>query len=479
MPIRWRLTLWYTGILLAVLVVLGSAVYFLLERSLMAEIDRYLEAKATEVVKSTKVVGTLPFFLRQVVLPDVEVFAAPDVYLQVVALKGEIAVRSKNLGNYSLPVDEKAVQEMLKKGTAFQTFSVGEEKFKMILKPLIVEREIVGFLQVARPLKSLTLALGRLKNILVFGGFISVLLALALGWFMSGKALSPIGHLTREAKTIGENRAFHSRVKYVGPRDELGELALTFNKMLENLEEAYRLLEESLQTQKRFVADASHELRTPLTSIQGNVDFLLQLSHESPELQKEVLLDISAETKRLSRLVKDLLTLARADSGLSLNLQEMELKPVLEEVTRQARFLGKNHHFRIEMEEAGDVVLKADVDYFKQLLFIFLDNAFKYTQPGKNVTLIVKRQEDRVELLFADEGPGIPQEDLPHIFDRFYRAGKARSGGGTGLGLAIARWIAVEHGAEISVESTVGQGSIFRISFPIFRKSNTAVGRKV
>jgi signal transduction histidine kinase len=337
----------------------------------------------------------------------------------------------------------------------------------MILKPLIVDREIVGFLQVARPLQSLTLALGRLRSILVFGGFTSVLLALALGWFMSGKALSPIGHLTREARAIGEHRAFHSRVKYVGPRDELGELAFTFNQMLENLEEAYRLLEESLQSQKRFVADASHELRTPLTSIQGNVDFLLQLSHEGPELQKEALQDISSETKRLSRLVKDLLTLARADTGLSLNLQEMELLPLLEEVTRQARFLAENHHFRVEIEEARGMVLKADGDYFKQLLFIFLDNAFKYTPPGKSVSFIVKGQGDKVEILFADEGPGIPPEDLPHIFDRFYRAGKARSGGGTGLGLAIARWIAAEHGAEISVESKVGQGSIFKISFPI------------
>lgn len=365
MPIRWRLTFWYTGILLGILIILGSSVYFLLQYSLTAELERNLENKADEVLKSTRVVGALPFFLRQVVLPDVEVFAAPDVYLQVVARNGEVAAKSRNLGNYYLPVPEQVVEKVWRGDSAFATFSVENEKLRMVVKPLLLDGEIVGILQVARPLKPVHLALTRLNRILVMGGLAALVISLILGWFMSKKTLEPINALTREAKTIGEKRDFQRRVDYSGPMDELGELAVTLNSMLERLEEAYQRLAGLLQAQQRFVADASHELRTPLTSIQGNVDYLLRMCHEEnrPEPFEEVLNDISSETKRLSRLVRELLTLARADAGLNLELTQVELLPLLEEVVRQARHLMKGHDFDVRLEEAAGKTILADPDY--------------------------------------------------------------------------------------------------------------------
>ena len=462
MSIRWRLTVWYTGILLAILLILGSFVYLVLEYSLLGQLERDLQTKATEVLKSTKVVSTLPFFLRQIVLPDVEVFAAPDLYLQVVIKNGEIVARSQNLGTYSLPVETAVVEDVLRGKSQFTTFNVDGEALRMIVKPLVLEGEIVGILQVARPLKPVALALARLQKILLMGGFISLLISLGLGWFMSGRALGPIRHLTEEAKSIGEERDFQRRVQYAGPRDELGELAVTFNTMLAGLEDAYT-------QQKRFVADASHELRTPLTSIQGNVDFLLQLREQDEALRREALCDISTETQRLNRLVGELLTLARADSGFQLTLTELELSPVLEEVVRQARFLVKGQNFTASLEEAEGIMLRVDPDYFKQMLYIFLDNGFKYTPPGKDFLFKVERQDAEVLFIFQDEGPGIPQKELPHIFERFYRSGTSRTGEGAGLGLAIAKWLIDEHSGKIKVDSEEGKGTTFIISFPILR----------
>lgn len=469
MSIRWRLTIRFTGILLAILLVLGSFVYLLLHYSLMSQLEREMDVKADEVLKSTKVVSTLPFFLRQIVLPDVEVFAAPDVYLQVVIQNGEIVARSQNLGTYSLPIDRKILEEVFQGKSKYSTFKVENQEFRMLVEPMIFEGEIVGLLQVARPLKYVAIALTRLQRILLIGGFFSLLLSLFLGWFMSGRALAPIRHLTKEAKSIGEERNFQRRVEYNGPPDELGELAHTFNQMLSGLEKAYKRLAEALSFQKRFVADASHELRTPLTSIQGNVDFLLQLDKYDAELQKETLADISSETRRLNRLVKELLTLAKADSGFSLNYQEVELAALLGEVVRQARFLEQGQNFLAALEEAEGVVLRVDPDCFKQMLYIFLDNGFKYTPPGKNFFFKVVRAEDEVTLIFQDEGPGIPEKDLPHIFERFYRSETSRTGEGAGLGLAIAQWIIKEHGGKLRVESKENIGTTFFISFTILR----------
>lgn len=469
MPIRWRLTFWYTGILLLILFILGASVYLLLDYSLTAEIDRNLEQKADEVLRSTRVVGNLPFFLRQVVLPDVEVFAAPDIYLQVVTHNGEVAAKSKNLGEYNLPVFEGTVEEIISGGSSFSSFNVENEKLRMVVKPLLLDQEVVGILQVARPLKTVNLALARLRRILLFGGLTSLFVSLLLGWIMSGKALQPIRYLASEAKTIGEKRDFKRRVNYKGPIDEIGGLALTFNSMLERLEEAYQRLADSLKIQKRFVADASHELRTPLTSIQGNTDFLLKKAAEGncPELDREVLTDISSETKRVSRLVKELLTLARADSGFSLDISEMEVLPVLEDTIRQAKYLLEGQVLEVDIQEAAGVKVEADADYFKQMLLIFFDNAFKYTQTGKKVIFQAKRIGEELLIIFKDEGLGIAEKDLPYLFDRFYRAQDSRTGEGTGLGLSIAKWIIDQHRGRITVESQFEKGSIFTVYFPI------------
>ena len=221
-----------------------------------------------------------------------------------------------------------------------------------------------------------------------------------------------------------------------------------------------------MHTQRRFVADASHELRTPLTSIRGNVAFLRRDQGTiSPQERAEALDDIAAEVERMARLVNDLLALARADAGQQLVRRPAALHEVVRDVFRGMQRTHPQHDLRLEQLDTAEVL--GDADYLTQLLLILLDNATKYTRPGDRIMLSLARQNGTALVSVADTGPGITPEDLPHIFERFYRASTARATGGSGLGLAIAQWIVAEHGGQITVESAPGAGSRFTVSLPL------------
>jgi signal transduction histidine kinase len=224
-------------------------------------------------------------------------------------------------------------------------------------------------------------------------------------------------------------------------------------------------LETLFQTQQRLVADVSHELRTPLTTIQGNLDLLRRGAAADPDIRAEGLQAIADETARMSRMVNDLLLLAQADAGLKLRLQPVELDTLLLEVYRQAQFMAQGVTVRLGAEDQGSVL--GDNDRLRQLLLNLVDNALKYTPTGGQVTLEMRRTDGWVAVAVADTGVGIAAEDLPHIFERFYRADRSRTrSGGSGLGLAIARWIAQAHGGRLEVASKVGQGSTFTLWLP-------------
>jgi len=242
--------------------------------------------------------------------------------------------------------------------------------------------------------------------------------------------------------------------------DEVDRLAITFNEMLQRLENLF-------STQQRFLADVSHELRTPLTIIRGNLALLKQ---GDPAANEETLRTIDAESERMSRLLADLLLLAQSDAGASVsNRTPVELDTLLLDVYRQARVMAaaRDGQLKITLGEEDQALVEGDPDRLKQLLLNLVDNAIKYTPSGE-VKLSLIKHDGQVGLRVADTGMGIPTEDLPHIFERFYRVDKARSRekGGTGLGLSIADWIAKAHGGFIQVESQPGKGSTFTIWLP-------------
>lgn len=317
-----------------------------------------------------------------------------------------------------------------------------------------------GYVQSWASLESLDSAMRTFRFLMIgLGG--GGVLAVGLGsLLLAGRALSPVAAMTRTARAIAVSRGFSRRLPDQGGRDELSYLARTFNEMLASLEEAYR-------SQQRFVADASHELRAPLTAIQGNIELLSRVRDMPQEERAEAISYLETEVHRLSRMVGELLTLARADAGQTLQRRDVDLDAVLLDAVAGIRSAGKRNP--IEVEAIEPLKVSGDPDRIKQLILILLDNAVKYSRQGAAVRIGLRRAGDRAILEVADKGIGIRAEDLPHIFERFYRADPARSRdpGGTGLGLSIARWIVDQHDGDITVDSHVGRGTTVTVRLPL------------
>ena len=315
------------------------------------------------------------------------------------------------------------------------------------------------YLELAASLASGDASVARLRLLLAVSGGAGALVAFLVAWLLAGRALRPVRTITATAHAIARSRSFNQRLPAVASHDELGELARTFNEMLGSLEAAYL-------AQQRFVADASHELRAPLTAIQANLELLERHQGMSVAHRSEAVAEASREAERLSRLVADLLALARADAGVPIRRGPVELDRLALESVQETRRIAEGR--RIEVDKLEPVVVVGDGDRLKQLLLILLDNAVKYSPGGGKVGLQLRRNGSGAELRVRDNGVGIAQEDLSRVFERFYRADPARSRdpGGTGLGLPIARWIVEQHGGKIWIESKPGEGTEVFVRIP-------------
>jgi two-component system OmpR family sensor kinase len=274
--------------------------------------------------------------------------------------------------------------------------------------------------------------------------------------------------------------------------DEIGELSSSFDEMIERIQTTFAAQQESERRMRQFVADASHELRTPLTSLRGFTDVLLRGAKDDPEDAEKVLRSMQRECERMSRLVHDLLTLARLDAGRQLNRQRFDLVELVGEAVDQARILAGNRAVTMRSDGGGPLFIVGDQDKIKQVLLILLDNALKYGRQGADgwVRVQISRSPNLAQLHITDNGQGIRAEDLPHIFERFYRVDKTRSrttsqliapggpasatgvlkamnAGGSGLGLSIALAIIQAHGGSIWAQSQWGQGTQFTIHLPM------------
>ena len=461
MSIRLRLALWYTAVLGVTLIVFGLLLYFLMARHLIDESDVSIASRAQHIASAIRVDAAAPPTLSHVELPPIDAFESPGVYVQVVQTDGVVVAHSDNLGGQALPADERAFAAAWTGHGVSYTATVGGEQVRVYLQPLAIGGKIIGFVQVGRTYGEAFAVLERLRlGLLGFGG-LSLLLAGGIAWGMAGGALMPIATITRTARAIALSKGFSRRLEDTESRDELGQLGSTFNEMLASLEEAYA-------TQQRFIADASHELRTPLTAVRANLELLRRQRDAIPLEERMVLLDAAAsETERMARLVSDLLSLARADAGQKLQARKVELDRLLLDAYGEARLLAKG--VKVAIDGIDEVPLLADPDRLKQLILVLIDNALRYTPPGGEVKLSLGKDSTTAILQVTDTGIGISGDDLPHIFERFYRADKARArdAAGTGLGLSIAKWIVEQHGGDIRVESILGKGSVFTVRLPL------------
>jgi signal transduction histidine kinase len=320
------------------------------------------------------------------------------------------------------------------------------------------EQELLGHLQVGRVIEDYD-TFNRLLVIAVFIGLASLTASMFTVTWMAPKLFRPLETIAAHARQISRADDLSRRLPDTGRQDEIGDLTMALNQTLERLEMLFR-------TQQRFLADVSHELRTPLTTVRGNVDLMRRMGVADDSF----LDDIQAELERMTRLVNDLLLLARADvGGLPIARKPVALDTLLLDVFRQLSMLDRG--VDIVLEEVDQVSVLGDADRLKQLILNLADNAVKYTVDGGAVRLGLSKTSSEAHIMISDTGIGIPESDLPHIFDRFYRVDKARtrSHGGSGLGLSIVKWIVDVHGGTIEVESEVGKGTTFYVTLPLWQ----------
>jgi two-component system OmpR family sensor kinase len=473
MSIRLRLTLLYSAILAVTLITFSMLLYVTQARATYDSIRSDLQRQAERFTHTN---GTFPAGGALMPGPGEAPPSVPPVaslpsgtlpgrWTQTRSIGGDILARSLDLSGTSLPLSETGLQAVRTGAVWFETASVEEQPLLIRSQQYITTGGSVQIVQLAFPVAQAQQYLNTLRAVLLAGSALAIVLAFVLGWVLAGTALQPIHRITQTAQGIGAEHNFSRRVDHEGPADEVGQLAVTFNDMLAELETAFRQLEETLESQKRFVADASHELRTPLTTVRGNIELLRRQQPIAAEERAEILADTTDEVDRLIRLVTQLLQLARADAGQKLQLETIPVKPLLEDVCRQAKLLAPG--VTITCEPPAGLAVTGDRDALKQVLLILLDNAATHSAPGAAIEIRSKQTDEGVALGVRDTGPGIPTDMLPHIFERFYRGEVSRSGpGGAGLGLAIARELVEAQDGTIRVESTLGKGSLFTVILP-------------
>jgi signal transduction histidine kinase len=465
MSLRLRLTILYTGVLGLTLVIFSFMVYLTMFRTLYAEVDNSISAMATSVVRSIKV-----YDLQQVVLPNVDVFSSPGTYLQVVDTGGRVFSRSKNMGPQILPMSEDTLKNAAAGREFYENVVYGDKRIRIFNYPLILEGRLIGVVQVGRSLSQVEMVLGRLKILMLTGAAITMLAAGLIGFSLARTAFKPVERIIEAAASIQRGSDLKRRIDYRGPKDELYVLADTLNGMLERLENMYRQLVEINEAQRRFVADASHELRTPLTTIRGNAELLIKMGDSHPDTRAEALADIAGEAERLTRLVSNLLYLARADAGQSIETGPVRLRDLMDRAVDGLKFTTAR---KIGTEGLAslpeDIEVNVNTDLIIQAVNILVDNAVKYTPEEGEVTLGVSAGEaaaGTVTIYVRDSGPGIPEEDRQEIFSRFYRGKTVRGQSGSGLGLSIAQWIMQKHGGRVDLSSDEGKGSCFTLVLP-------------
>lgn len=455
--IRLRLALIYTGVFAVVLLVFGVVLHLAVERYMLRAQDEALAALAVHGVAAIGVADQQN--PTELALANLDPFSAPGVHVQVLDGSGHPTAHSAGLGIMALPENAGEVSKALAGGETFYTAHVGNERIRVYNVPLVRDGAVVGVLQFGKSYHDLDLTLSRLDQVLALSTLLALVLAGSLGWAVAGRALQPVAEITATARSIAEAQAFNRRLAERHSGDEVGRLALAFDEMLASLEVAY-------ETQRRFVADASHELRAPLTTIRGNLEFLSRARDLPAEVRDEAVRDALAEAKRMGRLVQDLLTLARVGATKVNGHRPVALDAILRDLAREVA--PNASHVELRLESAADVVVPGDPDHLKQLALILIDNALKYTAAGGRVEVTLDKVGPLARLSVKDNGLGIDAHDLPFVFERFYRADKAREreSGGAGLGLAIAKSIVERHGGSIDVESQAGHGSTFTVLLP-------------
>lgn len=463
--VRSRLTLWYVLVLAGLLALYAGVASLFLFLSLREDFDQNLlqDLETVEGMLTKEPNGGVSLHSTH---PDA---AEPRIghFIEVWSPDGSLLYRSAALQDQTLggpPGAGEGVHDPIPSTARLPNGT----RVRLASGVYHVEDQRI-VLRVAYSQEALWRELREFGEVLLLGFPIAVLLAGFGGYALARKALSPIDSMATQAKKISADR-LGDRLSIENPEDELGKLGTVFNAMLGRLQAAFDQL-------RRFTADASHELRTPLTAIRSVGEVALQ-DQRSPAEYRDVIGSMLEEVDRLTRLAESLLALSRADTGhVQLQREDIPLVRLAQDASSVVEVLAEEKRQQIKIEGDATVFVSVDRLILRQAIVNLLDNAIKYSLPGSQILVQVQSGGDKQAFLdVIDQGPGIPREHQPHVFDRFFRVDKARTRewGGAGLGLSITRWAVEAHGGDISLKSEEGQGSTFRVSLPVAKHSSTS-----
>jgi len=462
--LRAHLCLWHAGLMALTLLLLAGFTYALLGGVLHSRAD----AALTELADTTARQIAIALYSQPRAASErrYPAFLSDDLrnwgrYIQLVDPQSHILEKSDGLDTHPLPVSARALRRGLEGRTTLETFpGLGEHPVRVATVPVQMGSRVPLMVQAGTSLEGVEAALQRTGWILVVLTPLVFLLALVGNYIVVGRTLGRVDLLTQTALEI-QHSNLQRRIRHTGPQDEIGRLASAFDEMIARLD-------QSFQQVRRFSADASHELKTPLTAIRAEAELGL-MADMSPEGYRQSLTSVLESAERMSEIVESLLLLARADAGQQLLRREtVDLAELTLETVDRLTGMAERHGVRVEMVESGEAMTEGDPLWIGQIASNLISNAVKYTPREGRVEVRVRPSDGWAELMVRDTGIGIAADDLPHIFDRFYRVdkGRARATGGTGLGLSITRWATEAHGGEIAVQSTPGEGSVFTVRFP-------------
>ncbi len=455
-----RLTIWYSIVVSIILIIFATSVYFYMRKQLYDSIDDKLLSIAQITYDSSLYFS-----------PSNNIPAALQSFLKGYKIKQSgsviriLDVTGKDIDINDIPVINESLKKAFNGYMVFENVFLKDKNFslRLLTYPVIVDGYVISIIQVGTSLESLFDSLKKLIFVMLILLPIGIIISIFAGYFLAERALTPIKLITKKAKRISAEN-LDEKISGDFPDDEIGELAKTFDKMMERLKDSFDEL-------RQFSADVSHELRTPLTILKGEIELALK-SKRDPEYYEKTLKSALEEVDRLKRLVEDLLFLSKADAGkITYRLGKVDILEVVLSVINVLSFLIKQKRIKLNIDGEPEIFVKGDENLLKQLIYNLVHNAIKYNKEEGEIYIGIREEKDYVKIIIKDTGFGISEEHLNKIFNRFYRIDKSRTRleGGLGLGLNIVKKIVDLHNGNIHVESNVNKGTKFEIILPKYK----------
>ncbi|MEN6615654.1 MAG: ATP-binding protein [Syntrophorhabdus sp.] len=461
LPIKWKLTLWYGGILALILVTFSSGVYIYFQNSLQKSIDTKIKSIAEVLASSmTETHNQSLFGNFERYLENALGKKPKGKFIQIIDASGKIGARLNDLEAEAVPVSFVTLEKALKGEIVYETIESARPRLRMITMPILEYKKIISIVQVGSSLEEFEDTMKRLLIIMIVSIITATSGTIVVGYFMAKKTMKPVDQIRRAAVKISSSN-LDERIELKGRKDELGRLAETFNAMISRLKDSFQRINQ-------FSIDVSHELKTPLTILKGETELALRKERTVEEYRRSLASNLE-EIDRMSRIIDDLLLLSKAEvKDIRMNLEKVDLRDLLADVCLNMKLFGENKGVEIIAKDLEDIRIVGDELKLRRMLTNIVENGIKYGGRGGHVTVSSFKQNGYAYINIQDDGPGIAADDIKYIFDRFYRADRSRKReSGSGLGLSISKWIAEAHKGTIEVESTPSAGSLFRIKLPM------------